>query len=254
VPPLVLAQLTDLHVRAGDDDQTAARGLEAAVAAVLKLDPAPVAVLITGDLAEHGTADEYGLVRELLAPLTVPLHVLPGNHDDPARLASAFGTPGAHSVRAGPLRVVLCDTTLPDTDAGSMDRTRLEWLDTELAAEPDTPTILAMHHAPIPIGIAQLDTIGLPDADRAALATLVAGYPQVQRIVAGHVHRAAVGELGGRPVFICPSTYLQAKLDLTEPGEVVLVPEPAEFAIHVLTSGELTSHVVTLDGGAGLPG
>ena len=53
-PMTILAQLSDLHLHAGDDDRGAAHALRAAVAAVLDLRPLPDAVLVSGDLGERG--------------------------------------------------------------------------------------------------------------------------------------------------------------------------------------------------------
>ncbi len=100
------AQLSDPHLRAGRDDRGAARALEIAVAAVLDLDPAPDAVLVSGDIGEHGDPAEYGMARELLAPLPMPVHVLSGNHDDPEALSEAFGTPARYTAEVGELALV----------------------------------------------------------------------------------------------------------------------------------------------------
>ena len=97
----ILAQLSDLHLQAGDDDRGAARALRTAVAAVLDLRPAPDAVLVSGDLGERGEPAEYALARELLAPLPMPVHVLAGNHDDHEALSEAFGTPVRYTTRVG---------------------------------------------------------------------------------------------------------------------------------------------------------
>ena len=82
---------------------------------------------------------------------------------------------------------------------------------------------MALHHPPVRIGIAELDDIRLPPADAAALGVVLARFPQVRRVVCGHVHRGMVGALGGLPVFTCPSVYLQARLDLAG-GEIDLIP------------------------------
>ena len=127
----MLAQLSDLHVRAagdgdqGDGDQGASR-LAAVVEAVVALDPAPDAVLVSGDLGENGTAAEYERVAELLARLPMPVHVLPGNHDDRSVMGGHFpggsgAEPWSYATVLGPLRLVACDTTVPGEDAGSLD-------------------------------------------------------------------------------------------------------------------------------------
>ena len=205
-------------------------------------------MLISGDLAEHGAAEEYDLVQELVGRLGAPLHVLPGNHDDRAALRRRFGLPGAdaepvqYAVELGPLRLVVLDSTRPGEDRGDLDADRLAWLETTLAAAPDVPTVLALHHPPVVIGIPAFDEIGLPSADRQALGKVVAAHPEVRRIVAGHVHRAVYAELAGRSVLAAPSTYVQALLDLGG-EEIRFSDDPAGFVVHALLDGELVSHI-----------
>jgi 3',5'-cyclic-AMP phosphodiesterase len=216
------------------------------------LRPAPDAVLVTGDLTEHSEDAEYNEVRELLAPLDAPLFVLPGNHDDAAAIRRHFAVPGVdagpvqYAADLGRLRLVVVDTTRPGENPGALDAERLSWLDAELAAEPGTPTVLAMHHPPLFTGIPPLDEIGLPTEDRRALGVVMERHPQVRRIVAGHMHRTIAGELGGRAVLAAPSTYMQARLDFRS-EELQTVPEPIGFAVHVLQDGELISHVQTVE-------
>jgi 3',5'-cyclic-AMP phosphodiesterase len=218
---------------------------------VQALRPHPDAVLVTGDLAENAADAEYEQVLELLAPLEAPIYVLPGNHDDRAALRRHFDVPGAddapvqYSADLGPLRLVVIDTTVPGEDFGALGDERLSWLDAELAAAPEPPTLLPMHHPPLITGIPPLDEIGLPEEDRRALGAVVERHPQVRRIVAGHMHRPITSELAGRAVLAVPSTYMQARLDLLM-EELLTVPDPAGFALHVLSDGELISHVQTV--------
>jgi Icc protein len=208
-------------------------------------------VLVTGDLSENAADAEYEQVLELLAPLQAPIFVLPGNHDDRAALRRRFTVPGAehepvqYTADLGPLRLVVIDTTRPGENPGALDDERLEWLDDELAAAPDVPTVLAMHHPPLVTGIPPLDDIGLPAADLRALGAVVERHLQVRRIVGGHMHRPIAAELAGRTVLAVPSTYMQARFDLRS-QELQLVPDPAAFALHVLRDGELVSHVQTV--------
>jgi 3',5'-cyclic AMP phosphodiesterase CpdA len=232
---MLLAQLSDPHVN--DEDPGAADALAAAVRAVLGLAPRPDAVLVSGDLAEHASAGEYARVRELLAPLPMPVLALAGNHDDPGAIESG------DELRFAGHRLLLCATAQPGRDDGRLD---VERLAARLDAEPDTPTIVAMHHPPIPVGIAAMDAIGLPQADRGALARLLERSPQVRRVVAGHVHRSATGVLGGCPVSTCGSTYRQARLDLAGDALELIPDEPPVYALHADVGGALVTHVVGL--------
>jgi Icc protein len=249
---VVLAQISDAHLRVGRDDGASARALEVAVRSLVALDPAPHAVLVSGDLADSGSAGEYERARELLAPLPVPVHVVAGNHDDRDALRAYFGAPAAgggagtflqYATHIGPLRLVVCDTMLPGRNEGSFGPDRIGWLEAELAADRETPTIVAMHHPPLMTGIRVVDEIGLPTADQRSLAELLARNPQVRRIVAGHVHRMIAGALGGCGVFVCPSSYLQLQLAPSFADRIVVVREPAGFALHVAFGGEVTSHL-----------
>jgi 3',5'-cyclic AMP phosphodiesterase CpdA len=258
--PFVLVQLSDPHLGgtwAGGDP---AAGLAAAVAAVRELDPRPDAVLVSGDLTDHGTSAEYEDLRALLAPLEAPVHVLAGNHDDRTALRAAFGLPGGpedpvqYVADLGPLRLVVLDTTVPGEPGGRLDGASLAWLDGELGAAPDVPAVLALHHPPVPTGIAAMDAIGLDPGDREALAAVVERHPQVRRLLAGHVHRAVVADLAGRAVLVAPSTYAQVLLDFGSP-EITPTDEPRGFLLHVLVDGRLVSHLQPIAGGpAGVPG
>lgn len=248
--PTILAHLSDPHVRAGPGDGGASAALAAAVAAVLGLEPEPDAVIVTGDIADTAAAGEYDRAQELLAPLPMPVHVLPGNHDDRDALRERFGPAGAggpggplrYAVACGRFRLVLCDSTVPGEDGGQADADSCAWLERRLDEEPETPTIVAMHHPPLLTGVPDLDAIGVPEADRAALASILGRAPQVRLVVGGHVHRAVFSTLGGCGVVACPSTHLLARLEIGK-GMLELVPEAPAFAVHVALGDELVSHV-----------
>jgi Icc protein len=246
--PFLLVQLSDPHIGAdwGGGDPVA--GLAAAVETVRALRPHPDAVLVSGDLVDNASDAEYEQLKSLLAPLGSPLYAMAGNHDDRSALRRAFEVPGAddefvqYAADLGPLRLVVLDSTVPGEDRGELDADRLDWLEVELAAAPEAPTLVAMHHPPVAIGIPVWDEIGLSAADRHALGQVLERHPQVRRLVAGHTHRTITGELGGRPVLAVPSTYVQARLDF-ELEQIEMADEPAGFAVHALLDGELLSHV-----------
>jgi hypothetical protein len=101
-----------------------------------------------------------------------------------------------------------------------------------------------MHHPPVLMGLQWLDEIGLPQHDRAALATLVDANPQVVRVVAGHVHKTSTAALGGCTVVTCAATNIQAALDFEAPGMKRAEGEPPSFLVHAfLESGQVITHV-----------
>ncbi|HET9198055.1 MAG TPA: phosphodiesterase [Solirubrobacterales bacterium] len=244
--PTLLVQLSDLHVGGNEQGLDPLPRLRAVIEAVRSLPNRPDAALISGDLTDDGSAESCSVAREMLAGLELPLHVLPGNHDDRARLREAFGLPGAggepinYSVRVGDLRLVALDSIVPGQDPGDFPPERLRWLDDELATEPEAPTLLALHHPPLATGIPEWDAINLSVPQREALAEVVARHPQLRGICGGHLHRVAASSLAGRPVLAAPSTYWQVRPDFEEEAEYQVLDTPG-FAIHALRDGELYS-------------
>jgi 3',5'-cyclic AMP phosphodiesterase CpdA len=246
--PFLIVQLSDPHIGADWADDDPAAALAAAVQSVRAIRPKPDALIVTGDLADGATDAQYDRVRELLGPLGVPAHVLPGNHDDRGALRRHFGLPGVdaepvcYAADLGPLRLVVLDTTLPGEDPGALDGEQLAWLESTLAASPEQPTLIAMHHPPLRTGVPAWDEIGLADSSRRALGEVLAGRRQVQRIVSGHLHRTIAGELAGISVLTVPSTYVQGRLNFGA-RRLELAGDPAAFAVHAVLDGELVSHI-----------
>jgi 3',5'-cyclic AMP phosphodiesterase CpdA len=244
--PTLLVQLSDLHIGGDENGMDPIPRLEAVIEAVRALPNRPDAVLVSGDLTDDGSEDGCMLAREMLARLEAPLHVIPGNHDDRSRLRAAFDLPGEgdepinYSVTVGDLRLVTLDSIVPGQDPGDFPPAQLRWLDEELAAEPEAPTLLALHHPPLATGIAEWDAINLLTPQREALAEVVARHPQLLGIAGGHLHRVATSALAGRPVLAAPSTYWQVSPDFEEEDKYRVVDCPG-FAIHALRDGELYS-------------
>lgn len=254
--PVLLAQLSDLHIGANWAGVDPRPRLEQVIEAVLEL-PNPVdAVVVSGDLADDASEASYAVVRELLGRFDAPVHVLPGNHDNRARLRDAFELPGTgedpvdYVAEVGELRLVLLDSNVPGQDPGAFDPEQLRWLDQELGREPERPTILVMHHSPLATGIREWDEINLVAAERDALAAVIGRHPQVRAIAGGHLHRTAASALAGCPALSAPSTYFQTRPDFQPQdfaNEEFVNAGPPGFALHVLLDGELSSQVELLD-------
>jgi 3',5'-cyclic-AMP phosphodiesterase len=250
-PPTVVVQLSDPHIGATWAKGDPVAGLNAAVDSIRRSCPAPDALVITGDLADNLADSEYAQVIASLEGIDAPCYALPGNHDDRDGLRRSFGIPGEpgtpvqYAVELGALRILMLDSTRLGADPGELDAGRIAWLEDALSADPDTPTLLAMHHPPIVTHVPGLDALALAAADRAALADVVARHPNVTLIIAGHVHRAISGELAGRRVLSAPSTYIGFELDL-EAERIDDVAAPPGYVVHVLRDGDLASHVVAV--------
>lgn len=252
----MIAQLSDLHVGAGDSGDPE-RDAVAALRRLTHVAGRADALLISGDLVEHGTPAEYARVRELLADVAVPVLPLPGNHDDRAALRAAFPEleaygasergPLHYAVSHGGMRLVACDSSVSGQAYGALGEEQLQWLEDELARCPAAPTLVALHHPPIATGMPMLDEIALAAADRRALGGVLGRHSHVKGVVCGHTHFASVALLGRCPVTTCPSTWrVRAGLRLHDDG-YALETGPAGFMVHLTTAGGITSHVQTFD-------
>lgn len=223
--------------------------LARAIAAINAMVPRPDLTVITGDLTDHGNADEYANLRQILTPLRMPAFLIPGNHDSREELRAAFAGDG-YFPRTGflhyvvddyPLRIVALDTLIPGHPGGELCAERLAWLDAALAEAPQRPTVVLMHHPPFATGIAHMDSYGLRDP--AALAAIVARHPQVERILCGHLHRAIDRRFAGTVAGTAPATAHQLPLDLRPDGPVQFNFEPPGYQLHLWRDGEgLVTH------------
>lgn len=249
--PTVIVQLSDPHIGATWAEGDPVAGLATAVASIRRLRPAPDALVFTGDLADNLADSEYAQVLAAVEDIDAPSYALPGNHDDRDGVRRHFGIPGEpgtpvqYAIELGALRILMLDSTRPGADAGEFDAGRLAWLEEALSADPLTPTLLAMHHPPLVTHVPGLDALALADNDRVALAEVVGRHPNVLLIIAGHVHRAILGQLAGARVLSAPSTYIGFELDVLA-ERIDDVPTPPGYVVHLLRDGELASHVVSL--------
>jgi 3',5'-cyclic AMP phosphodiesterase CpdA len=260
---MIIAQITDFHIKARGRIAyrvvDTASCLAAAVATVAALDPRPDVVVGTGDLTDFGRPEEYELVAELLAPLSMPVYLVPGNHDEREAMRRAFGAQGYlpaqgplnYTIDHHPVRMVALDTVRDGASGGLLSTERLDWLEAALGRDPDRPTCIIMHHPPFRTGIAHMDAIGLDGA--AGFAEIVAKHPQVTRVLCGHLHRSIQTVVGRSAIAsTAPSTAHQVCLDLRPNGPSAFVLEPPGFQIHVWDeSGHCVSHTGVIGAFAG---
>ena len=94
--PVVLLQLTDMHLHAAADSRM--RGVTTFETLVAVLEQAlgdtrwpPDAIIVTGDVVQDESRAGYERFRDTLQPFGVPVFCLPGNHDDPELMAEVLG-------------------------------------------------------------------------------------------------------------------------------------------------------------------
>ena len=75
---------------------------------------------------------------------------------------------------------------------------------------------------------------GLSPRDRSivTLAALIARYPNVERVICGHVHRSMFVRFGGTIASAVPAPAHQVALDLRDDAPSAFMMEPPAYALH----------------------
>lgn len=259
----LLVQISDLHIR---EPGRLAYGrintapyLEKAVAAINQLPQKADAVVITGDLTDFGRPAEYDHLRDLLAPLTMPVYMLPGNHDERFVLANSFPQQQylqstldqrftQYVVPVGPVRLIVLDTSVIGESSGALCAERLAWLEQALVANAEHPVIIAMHHPPFNTLIGHMDQIGLLKG-ALELEQLLRRFSNIEQVICGHIHRAITTRFGGTIASTCPAPAHQVCLDLSPNAESAWCLEPPAMKIHAWDhkGQRLVSHLAMID-------
>jgi 3',5'-cyclic-AMP phosphodiesterase len=210
-----LLQFTDPHLFG--DETRALRGvptlpaLRATLAAAMPAIRDCDAILATGDLVQDDPTG-YTHFRREFAALGKPVLCIPGNHDDVPAMNAALTEPPFQlggTYDAGTWRVILLDSTIPGETGGGLTHESLQFLERALSAAPARHTLICMHHHPIAMKSAWLDTVGLANADE--FLAVLRKFSQVRAVLFGHVHQALDQTVNGVRMLATPSTCSQFK-------------------------------------------
>jgi len=247
--PFRLVQLTDPHLFADPSGQllgiTTRRSFESVLTLALSGSTPPDALLLTGDLVHDETPAGYRYLGERLRRTGVPHFCIGGNHDVPALMTEHLDSvaPGPLALRRlGHWNLILLDSSIPESDGGSLTPTQLTQL-AQLLDDERAPTLIALHHHPTAIGSAWIDRIGV--ANGAELLALCEGHAQVKAILFGHIHQDFSARHGGYLLLGAPSTCLQFRPGSPEFAIDACSPGYRELRLH--PDGRLETRVARLE-------
>ncbi|NLU69708.1 metallophosphoesterase [Streptomyces sp. HNM0574] len=250
------AHISDIHL-GYDRGDGGARAAERAARVLRTLDGLPGeldAVLLTGDIADHGTDAEYAEAAALLGASRHRLLHCPGNHDARGPYRAALlggdpqdGSPVNRAVRVrgaeGSATFALCDSSIPGRGDGRLDDATLAWLDGVLAQVTRAePLFVCFHHPPVPLYGQYVDPVRQFGEER--LAAVLDRHPHVTALLCGHSHTPAVTGFAGLPLVAAPGVVSTLRMpwegEADGPMDHAL---PPMLAFHVVDdAGRLTTH------------
>lgn len=267
-----ILQITDTHIVAegarayGVVDTAAALAEAVATANRLVELVGPIdLVIVTGDLVDHGLAEEYRRFAALIGDLAAPVRVVPGNHDARGPLreilagltgpgdapgdAAAVGEPVDWACDLGEAMVIGLDSSVPGKAHGALAPRTLAVLDEALDAARGRPVLVGLHHPPFATGIVPMDAQALQAPE--ALIARLSRHDAPVHVACGHVHRAIMRQVSGIGCTIAPAPAHAVALDYRADNPNGLMLEPGGMMLHDLRAGGFVAQVVPVGRFAG---
>lgn len=171
--------------------------------------------VISGDMVNRGTAQDYAALRTELDALAMPYAPMMGNHDTRDLLRAALPLPDTcmdgfvqYEIETADGLILCLDTHRTGSDAGEFCADRRDWLRARLQDAGDRPAYLFVHHPPMALGLPAQDTENMTDGP--GFLDLVQAHPATRHLFIGHVHRAVTGSVRGIPFATMRSVLFQA--------------------------------------------
>jgi Icc protein len=221
-----LIQVTDPHIGATADYRLAGVDTRRTFHEVMEQvrTEEPEVLLMTGDNAADYSEGAYEYFFSVMQTFEQPHYWIPGNHDKVSAAESARGgKPFQRTLDLGDWLIVMLDSVIPRSPNGNLGPEELQALEEILEQSAHENIIICLHHHPVNINCAWLDTQKVADADY--FFATVDRFPGVKAIFWGHIHQEFNSRHGDVLLHSCPSTCIQ------------FLPDSNEFALDSRSPG-----------------
>ena len=224
-----LTQITDLHL--GVDASATLGGIptqasfEAVLGAVDQQGRGKDRLILTGDLASDCQPAAYQRLNRLLKVHNKQAVWLPGNHDKAEVMAEYLVDYPYQSVtELGAWGLLTLDSSQSSKPGGHISDKQLRHVEQGLETLRTDFILVAMHHSPVLLHSAWLDTQQIDNHHR--LYELLHASGRVKAVITGHVHQQFEGHWGDIPIYSAPSSCVQFK---QKSDEFALSDEPPGY-------------------------
>jgi 3',5'-cyclic AMP phosphodiesterase CpdA len=242
--------LSDTHIMA--DTRALQHGvnpydrLRQIIAQICTFEAPPAFVILTGDLINDDDPQSYRNLKRLTDRLPVPTYFALGNHDlrQPFRQILLGETtpstePYYYAFETAGYRFIVLDSLVEGEIGGALDAAQLSWLADTLAAEPHQPTVVFVHHPPVPTGVDWLDAHVI--ANGTALLDVLGSHGHVRQVFFGHVHMPVHITVRGLHCTSVPSTCYQFGDTVVTPK---VLPGPSGYSLVQIQGERINSRVI----------
>ena len=250
-----LLVFTDIHVKQPGQEiigiDTSERFAEALAHATAH-HPDAERLIILGDLSHSGKPEEYETVKSALQDISIPVHLMMGNHDNRDAFLNAFPNAAQNEdgfvqevIEMGDVTAILMDSLdgppfSKTHHGGKLCENRLAWMDAQIAAHPDKTILLCIHHPPFNVGFPGMDAIKLADA--ADVLARIRAHPNPIHILSGHVHRTISGSANAVGFTMFKSIAHQMPLVFDSDDPSISVREPGAYGIVLIDGPDVIAH------------
>lgn len=234
-----VVQLTDLHLLADPNALYRGKDTRSHFLAGLKLAVRlqPDLLLLTGDLAEDEQLGTYQWLYQQLKNSGLNWQWLPGNHDNPAIMASFQPTDFHQQTQYW--QILGLNSHLPNQTQGNLDTTQLQRL--QCALINPKPLLIALHHPPVAVNSLWKDAIALQNS--AVFWKLLKDQNHARLVIFGHVHQAFSSSQQQTNVFATPASSVQFTED-SDKFAISPVALPALRLIRLKPKGVFTTRLI----------
>jgi len=203
-------------------------------------------VIVTGDLIQDDSTGAYQHFCRMLAQLGLPVYCVPGNHDVRETMRAALSSASffyCNSFETDDWLLAGIDSCAAGRAGGFVSESEFTRLETMIRSTSAQHVMVCLHHPPVAMGSAWLDTVGLDNGEE--FLQRLAALGKVRLAIFGHVHQSYDSQHGDIRIVGTPSTCRQFKQGSDE--FAVDDNPPAYRRISLYTDGHTDCELVWVD-------
>jgi Icc protein len=243
-----IIQITDLHLNKSKD--VVSNGVNTLESANMVIDSIRInekdidCLVLSGDLSNDCSIESYNHLMQLLKDFETSIYLMAGNHDSPSHLKTLANNKNIFLKNFQCFNnwgVFMFNTKKENSPNGLLKKDELKYFDEVLSNTLYENIIIFLHHHPVPIGSASMDSMIIENAE--LLTDRIMKYDKIKAVSWGHIHNEFDLNMGSAKLFSTPSTCYQAK---EKSKNFIIDPEasPGYRKIYLNDDGSFNTEVI----------